>query len=71
MALLSDREGFDKLATRRAEAAIESFNSPLTIHEACDKMLLDYPVSESDLQTFYSVCETWGVRLNLPYGTGL
>lgn len=65
MALLSDRHAFDNMALRRAETALDSQNTPLTVEEVCNRIDYPIPVSSEDLDTLFNVCDTWGIRHNL------
>jgi hypothetical protein len=66
-----DYEREDRLATKRAYAAIESTRRqeagepPFTLLEAAHALGLNSPVSENDLQTLGAVCHTWNIRTNM------
>lgn len=66
-----DYEREDRIATKRAQAAIESKRRheageyPFTLLEAAHALGLDEPVSGDDLETLARICEQWSVRTNM------
>ena len=69
MPLLSDREGFDRLANARAQAGIASriTKHPWSIFEAAQALKTIAPVNEDELTDFVRLCEMWGVVTNVSH----
>ena len=69
MALLSNRQDFDFLASIRAHAAIDSKQANngrgFTILEACSAAHYPCPLSEDDLKAFCQMADTWGIHVNV------
>jgi hypothetical protein len=70
MVLLSNRQEFDSIAGKRAQAAIDSFNAMVqgktwTLLEAVSAADLDYPMSEKDLSKTFKVLDFWQINHNL------
>lgn len=69
MALLSDRESFDRQAGKRAQCGIDSATarngSGFTIEEVCARADYPMPTTEEDLRQFAALCETWDIKTNI------
>jgi len=59
-----DYERFDKIATIRARAAIESKEQSWDLMRACREAQLDYPYTDDDLRSVVRVLDSWGIRWN-------
>ena len=67
MALLSNREDFDKSIMNRLNYATETQAATIkpTIGEVCQATGFTHPVSEADLKTFAQFCATWNIQTNV------
>ncbi len=65
MALLSNRNDFDKLAGKRAQCALDSQKESMTVMEICEAASYPPPVSAADWKAFVRMCSTWGIHCNI------
>lgn len=69
MALLSDREGFDRSVMRLVQYGMDSQMSKPTIIEVCQATGYSYPYSDDDLRNFVNFCDGYGIRTNVSHET--